>query len=112
MYDSVSSNERERDKEEEMVTVFMRHRVADFAKWKPAFDEHEADRRRAGFTAHTLYREADDPNTLIVAFTVADLNRAKEFAASEDLRSTMVRAGVQGPPEVWFVESVEEKRYQ
>jgi hypothetical protein len=95
-----------------MATVLIRHRVADFSKWKPAFDEHETERRRAGFTGHTLYRQADDPNTVITVFTVEDLNRAKEFAASENLRSTMVRAGVEGPPEVWFVESVEEKRYQ
>lgn len=95
-----------------MASMFIRHHVADFAKWKAAFDEHETARRGAGITAHSLYREADDPNVVIISFTVSDLNRAKEFAGSRDLRSVMERAGVQGPPDIWFAESVEEKRYQ
>ena len=94
-----------------MPSMFIKHSVADYAKWKPAFDEHEASRREHGFTAHSLHRDADDPNVIIVAFRVSDLNRAKEFASSEELRSAMERAGVQGPPEIWFAEDVEEKRY-
>jgi hypothetical protein len=94
-----------------MSNMFIRHRVADFDKWKLAFHEHETARRRAGFRAHSLYREADDPNVVIIAFTLSDLNRAKEFAGSHDLRLAMERAGVQGPPEIWFAEGVEDKRY-
>ncbi len=94
-----------------MASMFIRHRVADFAKWKQAFDEHETSRRQSGFTAHSLHREADDPNVVIIAFRVTDINRAKEFATSDDLRSTMERAGVQGPPEIWFAEDVEDKSY-
>ena len=94
-----------------MSSILIRHRVGDFAKWKRAFDEHETARRGAGITAHSLYREADDPSVVTITFKVEDLDRAKEFASSDDLRSTMERAGVQGPPEIWFAESVEEKRY-
>ncbi len=94
-----------------MASMFIKHRVADYAKWKSAFDEHEAMRREHGIISHSLHRDADDPNVVIIAFRVSDLNRAKEFAASEELRSTMERAGVQGPPEIWFAEDVEEKRY-
>ncbi len=94
-----------------MASMFIRHRVADFAKWKPAFDEHETARRQSGITAHSLHRDADDPNVVIIAFRVADVNRAKEFASSDDLRAAMERAGVQGPPEIWFAEDVEDKSY-
>ena len=94
-----------------MASMFVRHRVADFGKWKPVFDEHEATRRRLGFTAHSLHRDADDPNVVIIAMRMTDLSRAKEFASSDDLRSTMERAGVQGPPEIWFAEDIEDKRY-
>jgi len=48
--------------------------VADYAKWKPVFDEREGARREYGFTAHSLHREADDPNVVIIAFRVTDLN--------------------------------------
>jgi len=30
-----------------MASMFVRHRVADYAKWKPVFDEHEPMRRAA-----------------------------------------------------------------
>lgn len=94
-----------------MASMFIRHRVADFAKWKVVFDEHEPLRREHGATGHSLHRDVDDPNVVIVAFRVKDLNRAKEFASSDNLRSAMERAGVQGPPEIWFAEDVEEKHY-
>jgi hypothetical protein len=83
-----------------MASMFFRIRVADFARWKPVFDEHEAVRS-----------DADDPNVVIVAARVTDINRAKEFTRSDDLRSAMMRSGVQGPPEIWFAEDVEDKRY-
>ncbi len=94
-----------------MASMFIRHRVADFAAWKPVFEEHEGVRRENGVTAHSLHREAGDPNVVIIAFRVNDLGRAQAFAGSDDLRAAMERAGVQGPPEIWFAEDLEEKRY-
>jgi len=94
-----------------MASMFVKHRVADFAAWKPVFDDNEAARRQAGITAHSLHRDADDPNVVIIAFRVNDIARAKEFASSDELREAMQRAGVQGPPEFWFAEDVEDKTY-
>ncbi len=94
-----------------MPSMFIRHRVADFQRWKPIFDEHEPTRRQFGFAGHSLHRDSDDPNVVIIAFRVNDVSRAKEFVASQDLRTTMERAGVQGPPEFWFAEDIEDKRY-
>ncbi len=94
-----------------MGSMFVRHRVADYGRWKPVFDEHEALRREYGATAHSVHRDPDDPNVIIIDLRVADVNRAKEFARSEWLRSAMERAGVQGPPEIWFAEDIEDKRY-
>ncbi len=94
-----------------MASMFVRHRVADYARWKPVFDEHEAMRKQYGVTAHSVHRDPDDPNVVIIAARVSDVNRAKEFAQSESLRSAMERAGVQGAPEIWFAEDIEDKRY-
>jgi len=94
-----------------MASMFMKLRVADYAKWKPVFDEREGARIEHGFTAHGLGRDADDPNVIIIAFRVRDLGRAKEYTASESLRAAMERAGVQGSPEFWFAEEIEDKRY-
>ncbi len=94
-----------------MASMFIKLRVADYAKWKPVFDEKEALRKEHGTVGHSLHRDADDPNVIIIAFRVSDLNRAREFAASDELRSAMEQAGVLGPPEIWFADDVEEKRY-
>jgi hypothetical protein len=94
-----------------MASMFIRQHVTDYARWKPVFDEHEAARRAAGLTAHSIHREVDDPNSVIVALRVPDVNQAKKFASSDELKSVMARAGVQGPPEIWFAEDVEDKRY-
>lgn len=94
-----------------MASMFVKHRVADYGKWKPVFDQHESARKEYGFTGHSLHRDPDDPNVLVIALRVADVKRAREFAQSETLRSAMQRAGVEGPPDIWFGEDVEEKKY-
>jgi hypothetical protein len=94
-----------------MASMFIKHRVADFSTWKPVFDEHEPARREFGTTAHSLHRDADDPNLVVIAFRVDDLARAKEFMASDELHAAMDRAGVVGPPEFWFTDDVEDKHY-
>jgi hypothetical protein len=91
--------------------MFIKQRVADYAKWKAAFDEHETMRRAGGVTAHSVQRQPDDPNVVIVALRVSDMSKAKQFAGSEDLKAAMARAGVQGTPEIWIADEVEEKRY-
>jgi hypothetical protein len=94
-----------------MASVFIRHRVADFAKWKPYFDDHESTRREGGATAHSLHRDTEDPNMVTIALKVKDISRAKEFTRSDELRSVMQKAGVQGPPEIWYTEDLEDKSY-
>lgn len=94
-----------------MASMIVRHRVADFGKWKPVFDEHQAFRAEHGVTGHTLHCDVDDPNVVTVVGKVTDIGRAKAFASSDDLRQVMTQAGVQGPPDIWFVDDVEEKTY-
>lgn len=94
-----------------MASVFIKHRCSDFARWKVVFDEHQPARAAATVTGHSLHRDATDPNVTILALRVKDLKKAQEFAASDDLKEAMKNAGVEGPPEIWFAEDVEEKTY-
>jgi quinol monooxygenase YgiN len=87
-----------------MTTLFVRHKVADYANWKRAYDAFDATRKKHGVTSASVYRDADDSSTVIVTHTFKDTSTAKAFASSEDLRSAMERAGVAGPPEIWFGE--------
>ena len=87
-----------------MTTLFVRHKVADYANFKREYDALEATRKEYRVKRDSVYRDADDSSTVIVTHTFKDTSTAKAFASSEDLRAAMERAGVAGPPEIWFGE--------
>jgi heme-degrading monooxygenase HmoA len=86
-----------------MIHMLVRHKVADFAKWKPVYDAHASARQKAGLKEEHLFRNADDPNEVILLFSAEDIDKAKAFAASDDLREAMQRAGVSDKPDVYFL---------
>ncbi len=92
-----------------MPYVLVRHKVQDYAKWKPVFDEDEvADGRKAmGSRGGYLYRNADDPNELVLLLEVADLAKARQYVQSEDLREAMQRSGVADQPDIYFLDEIE-----
>jgi len=68
------------------------------------YDEFDGTRKGMGVTDASVYRDADDPSYVTVTHTFKDIGTAKAFAGSAELRSAMERAGVAGPPEIWFGE--------
>jgi hypothetical protein len=86
-----------------MNYILIRHKIADFGKWKPAYDAHASARAAAGLKEERLLRNIDNPNEMILLFSAQDLNKAKEFAGSDDLRQKMQQAGVIDKPDVWFL---------
>ena len=86
-----------------MPYVLVRHKVADFAKWKPVYDAHVTDREKAGLKEEHLLRNSDDPNEVILLFKAANIQQAKEFAASPDLRERMQKGGVIDQPDIYFL---------
>jgi hypothetical protein len=93
-----------------MASVFVRFRVADYDQWKAAFDAAQSRRQGGSVTGHSVHRDADDPNMIMVAARVSDLDRAREFYNSDEMRGRMQAAGIQDP-QFWFAEDVEDKRY-
>ena len=90
-----------------MPSLLIRHHVADYPAWKAVFDEHEAARRANGSQGGWLFRSADDPHEVLLLLAWDDLERARLFADSDDLREAMTRAGVTDRPDIWFLEDVE-----
>jgi hypothetical protein len=88
-----------------MPAFIVNHRVADFNTWLKAYEEHAAKRGEAGITSSVVCQSVDDPNDVTIYFEVTDLNRAREFATSEDLKQTMQAAGVVSPPSINFMQS-------
>ena len=83
--------------------MLVRHKVRDFSEWKHGYDAHLPKRVEAGLTEKYLLRGAHDPNEVILLFETQDLNRAKAFAESADLRETMQKVGVVDRPDIYFL---------
>ena len=92
--------------EEAMGMLIIRHKVKDYGKWRPMFDEHSLMQKAAGLSNPRVFRSADDKSEIVVVFDTKDTKRAKDFAASPDLRETMAKAGVMDDPTIFFLESV------
>ncbi len=94
-----------------MAHLIIRHKVADFAKWKTAFDAHADARRKAGSRGGTLYRSADNPNETLIVLEWDSVANARKFTQSSDLQETMKRAGVVDQPALFFLDDEEPVKF-
>jgi len=85
-----------------MVEMFVRHAVTDFAKWKAAYDEFDAERTGMGVTGQAVFQSTDDPNDVTAYHDFADLAAAQGFMGSPRIEEVMEAAGVAGAPTIWF----------
>jgi hypothetical protein len=83
--------------------MLVRHKVRNYPEWKRGYDAHLPKRVEAGLTEEYLLRGAKDQNEVILLFEARDLNRAKTFAESADLRETMQKVGVMDKPDIYFL---------
>jgi hypothetical protein len=86
-----------------MRMLIIRHKVKDYSKWRPMFDQHSLKRKAAGVSNPRVFRSSDDKHEVIILFDAEDTKRAKKFAASPDLRETMAKAGVMDDPTIYFL---------
>ena len=86
-----------------MNHVLVRHKVADFAKWKAVYDAHGPVRQSAKLKELHLLHGIDDPNEVVILFAADDLAAARAFANSPNLKETMERGGVIERPTVLFL---------
>ena len=89
-----------------MVHVLVRHKVADFNRWKESFDSYLNTRMRAGELGFRLFQSVDDPRDVTLLSDWDSVEQARRFMSSEELRSRMQQAGVVGTPDVHYVEDV------
>jgi quinol monooxygenase YgiN len=90
-----------------MIYLYVRHSVEDYAKWREGYDNHAAARQAGGATDEAyVMRNVDDPNEITIILGWSDVEKAKAFTQSASLKEAMQKAGVTGPPEVRFLETV------
>jgi heme-degrading monooxygenase HmoA len=87
-----------------MVHVMVRHKVADYVRWKEAFDGHLSARKAAGEVGNRVLLSVDDPHEVTLLLDWDSLERARRFAKSDDLKQKMQQSGVVGDPVVSFLE--------
>jgi hypothetical protein len=83
-----------------MSYLLVRHKVENFDTWKSAYDSHHTARAVAGLKEVHLLRNQSDPNDIVILFEAHDMEKARAFASSHDLRQVMKEAGVRGTPEI------------
>ncbi len=90
-----------------MPYLLIRHKVEDYAKWKPYFDEHGTTRKSEGSKGGYVFRNADDRNEIVILLEVDDLEGTRQFVESEDLKETMQKSGVADTPDVYYLEEAD-----
>ena len=76
--------------------------VKNYEVWKKVFAEHESTRAESGLTTRALARGTDNPNKIYLFLNVADMQKAKEYAANPKLKEVRKTAGVTSEPEVIY----------
>jgi heme-degrading monooxygenase HmoA len=91
-----------------MPYLLVRQTVRDYEQWKSAFDAHGLTRQANGSRGGQLFRNASDPNEVIVLLEWDALENAREFAQSEEWRQEMQRAAVVEHSTICFLKDGEE----
>ncbi len=91
-----------------MGMMIIRHKVRDYGQWRPIFDGHVEMQRAAALSIH----ESTTPPTVTrvrswSSSTPEDTKKAKDFAASADLKEAMAKAGVLDTPTIYFLEAID-----
>ncbi len=84
----------------------IRHKVADYAKWKASYDGHESVREASGLHNFIIVRGVEDSNMVMVVLRMDDVAKAKQFAASPDLKTRMMKAGATGPTYIDYEKNI------
>jgi quinol monooxygenase YgiN len=94
------------------AAVVVTHEVENYETWKRAFDQHAASRKTAGVVSTHINRDAEQPNLLSVYMAGNDAEKLASFLTSHDLMTTMLNAGVKGPPRIAKITPVEDKTHK
>lgn len=89
------------------TTLMVSIKVADFAKWKAAFDEAAPMREKMGITLQGIYRDAEDPNKLALLSEYPSVEVAKAMLANPEWQERQKQAGVIGGFDVRFFDKLQ-----
>ena len=85
------------------LTVIARLSIEGWDKFAPSFAGRAEARAAAGLELNA-YRNMDDPNQAVVIGTVPSKEALMEFISTPEQQEAMKDAGIQGPPDMAFLE--------
>lgn len=85
-----------------MIYAFLRHKVKDYATWRPYYDDDEDRRNKYGIKTLRVFREIGDPNSVCIYWEVQDPAKVEEMGKLPELQQVIKKAGVLGEPEIHF----------
>jgi hypothetical protein len=85
--------------------MLVRHKVRNFKEWKVGYDSHLPKRVEVGLTERYLLHGNPDPNEVVILFEARDIDRARSFAASPELKARMQEVGVVDKPDIYFLDN-------
>ena len=88
--------------------MFVRHKVNDYPKWKEVFDSFIDFRRKSGEKSYHIFHPEDEPDNLYLLFAWDNLENAKKFSNSQELKNAMMNAGVADQPDIFFFNKIAE----
>ena len=87
-----------------MAHLFVRHKVKDYPAWKKVFDGFIGTRRSGGEKNYQIFHPDNEANNVLSLFEWDNIENAKKFAHSSELKEAMGNAGVVEQPEIYFLE--------
>ena len=84
----------------ENLTIHIK--VKDYSTWRPSYDGNEKGRLSAGITNGRVFRNAQDPNDVVILQDVADVAKARSWLGSDAMKAAMQKSGIIGSPNVRF----------
>ena len=91
-----------------MSFVLIRHKIADYTKWKRVVNAATDFRKVNGELSFAAFRGSDDPNDVTVICEWSSAAKARKFVGSTELRKRMKEGGVVGKPQIQFFRKAED----
>jgi heme-degrading monooxygenase HmoA len=77
-----------------MATIGRRVRVEDYERFRSVYDAATAARESGGFPNELILRNPKDPNDVLIITQVEDVERARAYGQSDEVRERQRASGL------------------
>lgn len=86
-----------------MASLLVQQKVKDFETWKKMYDSVADLRASKGAKSDMVFQNASDPNHVTILIEWDSLDHAKAYGQSPELKEAMMKAGVEGAPDISYL---------